>query len=276
MPAQDIIIVTEANFEYEVINYSHNIPVVVDFWAEWCIPCKMLDPMLRKLALQKRGEFRLAKVNVDENQNLTMRFNIRSIPSIKAFRDGSIVGEFSGIQQESKVRKFLEEIIPTSLNLNFDKANSLLEVGKWADSQIVFQEVLADSPGNSGALLGLTKALLIQGQGPEARDILNSFPVSKEFQSAEKLMPLAKALSDYVLLDESENPIEITYNHALRLIKMGNLPAAMDGILDVLRVDKDFRNGQSKQILVAIFEILGPQNQMTRKYQAELATVLFS
>jgi putative thioredoxin len=276
MNAQDIINVTESNFEYEVINYSHNIPVVVDFWAEWCVPCKMLDPMLRKLASEKGGEFRLAKVNVDENQNLAMRFNIRSIPSVKAFREGTVVGQFSGVQQESKVRKFLEEVIPTSLNLNLDKANSLLTAGKWVEAQEVFQEVLRNSPGNPGALLGLAKSLLIQGNGPEARDILINFPLSNEYRSSEKLIPFAIALSEFVPLDETEDPNVLTYNHAIRLIKIGNLHAAMDGILDILKEDKDFQNGQLKQILLAIFEILGPNNQITRQYQAELAAVLFS
>lgn len=276
MPAQDIIHVTESNFEYEVINYSHNIPVLVDFWAEWCVPCKMLDPILRKLAQERNGDFRLAKVNVDENRNLAMRFNIRSIPAVKAFREGGIVGEFSGIQQEPKVRKFLEEVIPTPLNLNVDKANSLLNAGKWAESQSTFQEVLEHHPGHPGALLGLVKVLLAQGYGEKARDILNGFPVSKEFQSAEKLIPLAKALSEINKLEDSDHPTDMTYHHALRLIKFGNLPAAMDGILDVLRDDKNYKDGQAKTIILAIFEILGPNNPLTRQYQAELATVLFS
>jgi putative thioredoxin len=276
MPAQDIINVTESNFEYEVINYSHNIPVVVDFWAEWCVPCKMLDPILRKLASERGGEFRLAKVNVDENQNLAMRYNIRGIPAVKAFREGNLVKEFSGIQQESKVRKFLEEVIPTAQNLKLEKGNSLLEAEKWADAQEVFQEILENNPGNSQALLGLTKVLLAQGRGAKARDILNGFPFSKEYQTAENLLPLAIALSQFDKEETSEDSTELTYNHALRLIQIGNLPAAMDGILDVMRVDKNYRDGQAKALLLALFEILGPNNPMTRQYQAELATVLFS
>ena len=276
MPAHDIINVTESNFEYEVINYSHNVPVLVDFWAEWCVPCKMLDPILLKLAQERSGEFRLAKVNVDENRNLSMRYNIRSIPVVKAFREGGIIGEFSGIQQEQKVRKFLDDVIPTSLNLNLDKANSLLIAEKWAESHTTFQEVLEKNPGHPGALLGLVKTLLAQGYGEKARDILNGFPISKEFQSAEILLPLANALSELKKWEETENSTDITYHHALRLIKIGNLPAAMDGLLDVLRVDKNYLNGEAKTILLAIFEILGSQNPLTRQYQAELATVLFS
>jgi putative thioredoxin len=276
MTSHYVINVTEANFDYEVINYSKNTPVVVDFWAEWCVPCKMLDPILRKLTEEKAGDFRLAKVNVDENQSLAMRFNVRGIPAVKAFRNGSVVAEFSGVQPEPKIRQFLNEFIPTPIDLNLDKANSMLGLENWVESYNTFRQVLDERPGHARALLGLTKTLLAQGRGTEARDILNSFPVSPEFTSAEKLKSLAKALTRFEKNDlDIDDPIEVIYNHALRLISMGNLRAAMDGILEVLRVDKDFRNGEAKQVILGIFEITGPQNPTTRQYQSELASVLF-
>ena len=100
--------------------------------------------------------------------------------------------------------------------------------------------------------------------------------MSKEYQSAKKLIPFANALTESETLNDGENPHELTFNHAIRLIKIGNLPAAMDGILDILKEDKEFHNGQLKEIFLGIFEILGPNNWMTRQYQAELAAVLFS
>jgi putative thioredoxin len=276
MTPSDIVNVTEANFDYEVINYSQNTPVIVDFWAEWCVPCKMLDPILRKLALERKADFRLAKVNVDENQGLAMRFNVRGIPAVKAFREGSVVAEFSGVQPESKIRKFLNQIIPSPLDLNLDKANSLLDKENWIESQETFRKVLEERPGHPNALLGLAKTLLVQGRGSEARDILNTFPVSAEFNISKKLLPLANALI-YFKKQELDNldPLEATYNHALRLISRGNLPAAMDGILDVLRKEKNFRNGEAKLVILAVFEILGINDPVTRQYQSELATVLF-
>jgi putative thioredoxin len=276
MATQNIIHVNESNFDYEVIDYSQNIPVIVDFWAAWCVPCRMLDPILQKLTTERAGDFRLAKVNVDENQNLAIRFNVRGIPVVKAFRDRQVVAEFSGVQPETKIRQFLEEVIPTPLNLNLDKANSLMEVEDWVEANKTFRQVLNDQPGNSNALLGLAKSLLVQGRGAEARDILNSFPVSHEFPTAEKLKPLAKALTSYKNNElDINDPEEATYNHALKLVSLGNLPAAMDGILDVLRKDKNFRGGEAKQVILGLFEILGPTNPTARQYQAELASVLF-
>ena len=276
MNSQNIINVNEANFEYEVINFSHKMPVVVDFWAEWCVPCKMLDPILRKLAQERGGDFRLARVNVDENQKLAIRYNVRGIPNVKAFRNGNFVSEFSGVQAETKIRQFLNELIPSPLDLNLDKANSLLAVENWRESYEAFRQVLKDRPGHSNALLGLSKTLLVQGRASEARDILNSFPVSPEFSSAEKLMPLAKIMTGYKNQgDDSDDPAQATYHHALKLISMGNLPAAMDGILDILSKDKNYRNGEAKLVILSLFEILGPNNPTTREYQTELASILF-
>ncbi len=276
MSPPDIINVTESNFEYEVIKYSHTIPVIVDFWAEWCVPCKMLDPILRKLTIEMSGDFRLAKVNVDENQSLAMRYNVRGIPAVKAFRDGNMVAQFSGVQPESKIREFLQELIPSHVNLNLDKGNSLIATEDWEEAYKTFRKVIEEHPGHPTALLGLAKCLLAQGRGIEARDILNSFPLSLEFSSAEKLKPLAEALVRFAKEKMvSDLPIEATYNHSLRLISLGNFPAAIDGILEVLRKDKNYRDGEARQVILGLLEILGPDNPSTRQYQKELASVLF-
>ena len=187
-----------------------------------------------------------------------------------------MVAEFSGIQPEPKIRNFLNEIIPTPYDLNLNKANSLLLSEQWVAAYETFKEVLDSRPGNTSALLGLAKSLVVQGRGGEARDILNAFPVSSEFASAEKIKPVALALARFEKNHaESDLPIEATYNHALRLIGLGNLPAAMDGLLEVLRQDKRYRRGEVRQVLLGLFEILGTDNSITRQYQAELASVLF-
>lgn len=108
MTSENIITVNENDFEQEVLIYSQNVPVVVDFWAEWCTPCKILGPILEKLAKEGQGSFRLAKLDVDFNKNIAIRYGIRSIPAVKTFMKGQVVAEFTGAQPEIKVREFLK------------------------------------------------------------------------------------------------------------------------------------------------------------------------
>ena len=110
--SEHIIDVSEADFEYEVLAYSATVPVVVDFWADWCIPCRTLGPLLEKLTQEAQGAFRLARLDVDANPNLARRFGIRSIPAVKAFRDGQLVAEFTGARSEPQVRQFLAQLAP--------------------------------------------------------------------------------------------------------------------------------------------------------------------
>ena len=276
MNASNIINVSEANFEYEVIEYSQETPVLVDFWAEWCIPCKTLEPVLRSLALQGDDSFRLARLNVDENQKLAMRLNVRAIPAVKAFRESHIIAEFNGIKSENEIKKFIQHIIPSYADLILDKGNSLLVLEQWENAASAFREVLSERSKHPGALLGLAKSLLAMNQLDDALDILGNFPTSREYTASEKLIPLAKALQrpEYSGSDELA-PLEATYQHALRLIRRGNFPAAMDGILAVLKQERNYRDHEARQVLLGLFEILGDENNITRQYRNELASVLF-
>ena len=279
MTSEFIIDVSEADFEYHVITYSQNVPVVVDFWAEWCGPCRVIGPILGRLAEEAQGGFRLAKVNVDENPNLALRYNVRSIPIVKAFKEGKMIAEFVGVQPESKIREFLHEITPDQSDLNLEKGQSLLEMQQPIEAESSFRQALDISPTNSAALLGLARCLLQQGRGYEALDLLSNFPTSKEFGSAEKLHPLAKKLSQFdterARIEATGAPIDAAFLNSLRLIKRGNIEAAMDGLLDILREDKHYNDGEARRIMVAILEMLGDNNPITRQYRGELASVLF-
>jgi putative thioredoxin len=276
MTSSNIINVTEANFDFEVIEYSQNIPVLVDFWAEWSIPCKSLDPILQQLAQSGDGSFRLARINVDENPKLAMRFNVRGVPAIKAFREGAIIGEFSGLKPEDEIRRFLQHIVPSYADLILEKGNSLLQLSRWEDALDSFQQVLSERPLHPGALVGLVKSQLVLGQFEEALEILSAFPQSHEYSQAQRLAPLAVALSqNHEAEDDSIPGIERTYQHSLQLIRLSNLPAALDGLLAVLRQDKRYRQEEPRRVILGIFEILGNDNPLTRQYRNELASILF-
>jgi len=177
MASDFIIDVTEADFEYEVLAYSQNVPVVVDFWATWCRPCKTLSPLLEKLANEATGSFRLAKVDVDANPNLALQFGVRTVPTVKAFSMGQVVTEFVGNQPEERIRSFLINITPPSKdNLAIEKATSLMASHQWGDAEEVFRELLEQHPEQPEILLGLTKSLLGLGNAFESLLILRNFP----------------------------------------------------------------------------------------------------
>jgi putative thioredoxin len=275
MASDHIIDVNEADFEYQVLEFSEATPVVVDFWAEWCIPCRTLSPILEGLAAAANGSFRLAKVNVDQNPNLATRYSVRSIPAVKAFRDGKVISEFTGLQPEPRVQEFIRGIAPSADDLKLEKATALLELGKYQEAEAAFRNVMENKPERPGAMLGLAKSLLAQGRAREAQNILVHIPPSKEYAIAEKLRPLAGAL---LRLENgqfySDDPLEAAYNHALRLIARGNIPAAMDGLLDVLRQDKHYHHDEVRLSLVALLELLGDTTN-SRQYRQELSSVLF-
>lgn len=277
MMASDYIIdVSEADFQYQVLEYSQKVPVVVDFWAEWCIPCRTLGPLLEQLTEEAQGSFRLAKLNVDQNQNLARQFNVRSIPSVKVFRSGRVQAEFTGVQQESKVREFLRAIAPSDVELTLEKAHSFMQLKQFKSAASTFQQVLEKMPKQPSALLGLAKCEIIQGELISALDILRSFPASQEFSHAQLLLPLAIALErNQDLREWSDNPLDAAYSRSLSLITRGNYPAAFDGLLDILREDKKYNNDEARQVVIAMFELLGEDNELTRQYRRELASVLF-
>jgi putative thioredoxin len=272
-----IVEVNEGDFQYEVLAYSNQTPVVVDFWAEWCQPCKLLSPILEKLAQEGRGAFRLAKVDVDANPNLTIQYQVQGIPAVKAFRNGAVVAEFSGARSEPEVRDFLRKLAPGPGDLALDKGISLLAGGNWDQAAQAFGTVLNSSPDNAAALLGLAKSHLAQGKLMEALPILRAFPASKEYSVAEQLIPLAEALDEIQHADAGDPDDEwfAAYQQSLRLVDRGNLPAAIDGLLDILRANKHYRKGEIRKLIVALLHVLGEDNPQTKEYRTELASLLF-
>jgi len=271
--ADHIINVSESDFQYEVLAYSSQVPVVVDFWAEWCGPCRTLGPILEKLAAENQGAFRLAKVDVDANQQLAMQYGVQGIPAVKAFRNGQIVAEFTGAQPESQVRQFLSQLTPSPIDLLIGKGDNSLNKSNWDQAEEAFREALDTRPENSSALLGLAKSLLAQGEAHEAQEILEDFPAGKSYVVAENLLPLAQAMVDGV--DEDRDELAPAYARAVHLVKLGNIPAALDGLLDILREDKTYRQGQARQLILGLLELMDGQAEETRSYRSELASLLF-
>jgi putative thioredoxin len=277
MSVDYIISVTEADFEYEVLAFSQNTPVVVDFWAEWCKPCKTLTPILEKLAHEAEGDFRLAKVDVDNNPNLALRFGIRSIPTVIVITQGRKVSDFTGLIPEARIREFIDQILPPSpSSLLAQKGFSLLASGDIEEAEKTFLEALDIDPQHPSSLLGMMKVCLYGNQTQLAREIYERFPASPEYNEAERLVPLIKALEDLERQRlPAETDLDAAFSNSIRLVARGNILAGIDGLLEILRQEKHYRRDKAHQVVLALMDLLDKDSDQTRDYRSELASILF-
>jgi putative thioredoxin len=276
MAPEHIVNVNETDFEFEVLAYSQNVPVLVDFWATWCIPCRVLEPDLMRLTTEANGAFRLARVDVDESPKLAQRYNVRNIPVVKAINQGQVVSEFNGVLPEPRLRAFIRQLVPSPTDLTLEKGTSLLKLHQWSQAEETLRKYLEADPTNPVANLALARSLLALGRGQEVTNLLNNFPASREYNTAQLLRPLAEAYTHHnAPLADVDDPLEAAYRNSLRLALRGNIPAALDGLLDILRQNRRYRGGEIRQVTVSLLEILGDEDPLTRQYRTELATILF-
>jgi putative thioredoxin len=205
-----------------------------------------------------------------------MRFSVRSIPNVKAFRDGQVVSEFLGLQPESRIKEFLSNLAPSQIDLLLEKGQSQLESLNWLEANNSFRQFLNKSPNNPAGLLGLLKSNLMVGHFSEVKKIIDDFPASPEYARMEFIRPLYDSLfTEKAAQKLSDDPLEAAYFNTLYLTMRGNLPAAMDGMIDILRQEKHYRNDEVRKVLLGLFEVLGNSHPLTQQYRRELALVLF-
>lgn len=272
----NIIDVNEETFEFEVVNYSSQKPVVVDLWAPWCIPCRVQSQTLAQLAQEADGEFRLARINVDEQTRLAERLKVTNVPAIKAFVDGRIVAEYLGVLSEKNLRLFVDRIMPRAGSLLLVKANSLMLLGEYEEAETAIEQYVIESHGDPAGMLAYARVMLYRGNGKSAMEILEHFPISQESTLSTVLLPVAKAYTDpeleKIVLD---NPLESAFRNAIRLAKRGKILIALDGLLGVLKKDKNYRSGQAKAVYLGLLEVLSDAHPNVRQYRSDLSIALF-
>jgi len=272
MTDPNILEVNEVNFIPDVIERSKQQPVIVDFWAPWCGPCRMLSPILEKVTTEANGAFVLAKINSDNNQRLAQQYGVQGIPAVKVFRDGKVVAEFVGAKPEPQVREFLKKYAPAKEDLAFTAALALMDEGRWPEAEAALHNIVTQSPTRDDASLALGRVRLRRGLGAEATAALASIPNDvPEAAAAEKLAPLAQLLSQ---TDAIGDGFDDQYQAAADLAKQGRYAEAMDALLAILGKNRSSRNGAAKQALLAIFELLG-DDVLVKDYRRRLANILF-
>ncbi|HNM77845.1 MAG TPA: thioredoxin [Tepidiformaceae bacterium] len=281
MPVATPIEVTDGNFAIEVQQRSKELPVVVDFWAPWCGPCRVLGPVIEKVAGEYAGKVVLAKLNTDENPKISALFRIQGIPAVKAFKDGKVIAEFTGAYPEPQVRAFFDKIAPGPATRVTDDADALLRAGNVAAAEAAYRGILAKSPNQPDALVGLATVLLSRGDSDAASELLDRAPADRR----------AKVMKHRIFLDgfarkhagedleaavvAAPRDARARYRWGVMLAAREQYPAALDELLESIRNDKTFADGAARKAVLAVFDILGLDSDLTREYQRRLSNVLF-
>ena len=282
-----IVNVTAQNFEAEVVQASHAVPVLVDFWADWCQPCQLLLPVLTALAESYQGKMRLAKVDTEQEQALAMQFGIRSIPTLKIFRNGEMVDELQGAQPESVIRAALDAWIVRESDVAFERAVASYQSGDLAAAIEQANAAWVDDPDNLRPALGLAQWLLEAGRLQEAAAVAQRLPdqvgavetagLKAQIRFAQQQGDAAGAADEATLrnrLAADAGDADAACDLALLLIAQGRLDEGLDGLLGVLRSQANFRDGAARQAYLDALTMLGAENPRVGRYRRALFTVL--
>ncbi|MGZ8465482.1 MAG: thioredoxin [Candidatus Binatia bacterium] len=282
--SQWTIDVNEETFEAAVLERSTEVPVLVDFWAEWCGPCKALGPVLEKLADEYAGGFVLAKLNVDENPNLAGMFGIQGIPAVKLFRDGELASEFTGALPEPMLREFLTKYLPTANDKEAQAAVALEAEGKLAEAKAAYEAILAADANHGQALWGMARMAMNGGDNAAALEFLDRISiVADERKEAERMiarlnLQAGGAQNEAVLREKiaaDPNNIEARFDLAQTLAGVEKYDEALSEFLQVVKADRKFKDDGARKAMIQIFEVLGSDDPLTDRYRSELAAVLF-
>jgi putative thioredoxin len=278
--------VSEENFQTEVLDKSHTVPVVVDFWAEWCQPCQILKPVLEALAAEYNGKFILAKINADSNQALAAQFGVRGIPSVKAISGGNIVNEFSGVLPEAEIRQFLDQLIPNESELQRRDALKFLESGDIDSALQGLDKAIELDENNFNAQIDKAEICFSKGEMNIAEEMLKKIPLataesnprvhelltSIEIANRTKDLPEKQTLIRNI--EKNPKDLKSKLNLANVSIAEKNYPLALDLLFEIIQQDKNFGADVPRKTVLEIFTLIGPQDNLVREARKKLSRLL--
>ncbi len=284
-----------ARFAQDVIEASMTMPVIVDFWAPWCGPCKQLTPALEKSVQAARGAVRLVKVNIDENQSLAAQLRIQSVPAVYAFFQGQPIDGFVGAQSESQIKSFIERLVaqssgalgPSPVDQALEQAQAALDGGQPAAASALYGQVLQHEPDNEAALAGMVRCYLESGDTVAARGMFDALTeemaAKSAFVSVKAALELAEQTADSGPLTELEarvaaNPADhqARYDLAIALHAANQREAAAETLIEIMRRDRKWNEEAARHQLLKFFEAWGPTDPITLSARRQLSSLLFS
>lgn len=279
------VVVTAENFESAVVETSKTMPVIVDFWAPWCGPCRQLGPLLDKLAEEFAGRFRLAKVNTEEAPDLAAAFGVSSIPFVVALRDGQITDQFVGLLPEPQLREWITRQLPTPVDTLLAKGREL-EANDAVGAESAYREAAALAPGDDRVRIALARVLLALDRDEEAATLIETLAargyLEPEAETLQSQLALRAAAAETGGIEEAERAVADRPDDLELKIRLGDVLAvagqhqrAMDVLLDVIRADRSGHGEAARESMVRIFDLLGPQNPLVSEYRRKLATALY-
>jgi putative thioredoxin len=277
-----VLEVDEQTFQREVLDRSKEVPVVVDFWAAWCGPCRALTPILERLIDERQGRIYLAKVNVDENPYLAQAFRIEGIPAIKAIRDGKIVAQFEGLIPESQLAEFLDRLLPSPAADEVQQA-AAIESSNPMEAARLYARALSKDPDFPPAILGMARIRLATGELDEAEYLANRVPPGGEHGAEadriRAILRLKKLGGDLdarrqAVAEDPEN-VQKLFDLGEALAAAGQYPEALQSLYAAAERDKEMARGPVKELMVQIFHVIGQRSDLAEEYRDKLRRVMY-
>jgi len=278
-------------FVVDVVESSMQQPVIVDFWAPWCEPCKTLGPTLEKIVNATQGKVKLVKVDIDQNQEIAQQMRIQSIPAVFAFKDGQPVDGFVGAQSESQVKSFVERLIgpigPTPVEQAMEQAQQALEAQDFNGAANIYSQVLKHAPEEVAAIAGMVRSMLGMGDAAGAREVLDAvdekLATNSEIEGARAALELAERSEESgdetelrTRLEADENDHQARYDLAMAHYAQTRNEEAIDELLGIVRRERSWNEEAARAMLLQIFEALGPTHELTVGGRRKLSSILFS
>ncbi|MFU1605190.1 thioredoxin [Sulfitobacter pontiacus] len=286
---------SEATFMADVVEASQTVPVIVDFWAPWCGPCKTLGPMLEDAVRAAKGAVKMVKINVDEAQQIAGQLQIQSIPTVYAFFKGQPVDGFQGALPQSEIKAFIDRVIKAGggaapgeeLSEAVAAADDMLAEGATQDALDTFAAILGEDPNHAGAYGGMVRAYIALDQLDQAEAHLNGAPIeiskAPELEAAHAQLQLARQAADagpvaelHAAVDANPNDMQARFDLAQALYAHGDTQAAVDQLLTLFGKDREWNDGAAKTQLFTIFEALKPNDPIALNGRRKLSSMIFA